>query len=200
MKKIIVSAVCTICFSTLTFAYTSPFENGEIDIKVGENYNNSYQYTKGTYYLQTRNAQGVTVQADFLRNFSGNNALGLGIGYFSVPFQDNNLPGGVIWENSNFDIIPLYMVYRQQFSNWGAVIPYISYRLGYPATINHSSIISYYGGLYGGMSLGLKYDMFLVELQYNIAKLIIQNSSTTQNIAPNDYVMNGVSVVGGVSF
>jgi len=200
MKKWTLIGIFTIVSTSLAFADNGPFSNVDFNIKLGQNFFNSYNYSSGNYYLKTRTAQGVMFQAEAVRNFSEGNGLGVGIGYFSVPFQDNNLPGGILYENSNFDIIPIYVTYKQDFEKWGDVTPYVSYRLGYPATINHSTIISYYTGLYGGMSLGLKYDMFLVEMQYNIAKVIFKNNSNTQVVSPPDYVMNGVSLVGGISF
>lgn len=199
MKKIYLYSLFLI-FSTLLFAYDSPFSNGEVDVKIGVSYPSSYSFTSGTYFLNTTSASQPTFQVDFLRNFSQGNALGLGIGFFSVPFENNNLSVGIYKESSNFDLIPIYMIYRQNFSNIGDMTPYFSWKVGYTASLNHSEIIQYTGGLYGGIALGVTYQMLLLEVQYNIAQIAITSNSPTLNVSPNIYTMNGVSLVTGLKF
>jgi len=197
MKKTVI--FCTFIPLSLFALSQNLLTNSELDLKLGINYPSPYRFSEGNYYLNSKTAQGYSFQIEAFKYFSEYSAFGAGIGFFSSQFVNNNPADNIIKETSNFDLVPLYLAYKQNFPSFNNFTPYFEARLGYTASLNHSSVIHYTGGIYTGASLGVKYNQFLAELQYNLGTLYVTNSTnTTAN--PPTYYYHAIGVALGLSF
>lgn len=172
MKKVII-LVMIMAIGTVAFA--------EVIVKGGVNLGSKltidYQESTVGYknYNESNNVdvkKGFNLGAEYGYDLTSNVAIGVGVGYFSLPKREDEFDYKITW-------IPVYGLVKQSIPLSETFSQFIEVQLGYGTAMfgnNYDEADNKTGGFYFGIGGGVKVKNIIFELVYSKSKAHFEGS------------------------